>query len=144
MKDDEWFSFISVVETPKSPLYQGKGKNQVSLKLVKKKPLQSYSWKLLLQNLFWSINHGKFFFAFESVLIGQDVAYQPKAENGKASSNNIQAITNFYGDNLNKSELSTQLQVFSSSLPKDVQIKAVTLHYILCFQQGLSTSKFEG
>ena len=72
------------------------------------------------------------------------VAYQPKAENRNASSNYIQTISNFYGDNLNKSELSTQLQVISSSLPKDVQIKVVILHYVLFFQQSLSTSMFEG
>ena len=63
---------------------------------------------------------------------------------------NYSANMDFYGADFNESELSTQLQVFSSSFPRNEQSKIITIRDILRFLQCLSkgqrdfTSKFAG
>ena len=61
-----------------------------------------------------------------------------KAVNRKDYSTNLEAVIDSYGDDFNESELSTQLQVFSSSFPRNEQSKIITLREILHFLQSLS------
>ena len=59
------------------------------------------------------------------------------AANGKDYSTNMEAVTDFYGDDFNQGELSTQLQIFSSSFPhSDDEIKSAGLKDILSYPKG--------
>ena len=61
------------------------------------------------------------------------------AANGKDYATDLKAVTDFYGDDFVKSELITQLQIFSSNFPQEQ--RSASLHEIIHYFQGLAASQ---
>ena len=62
-----------------------------------------------------------------------------KAANGKDYTH-LQAVIDFYGNDFTESELSTQLQILSSSFPRNQQ-ETATLHEVIRYLQGLANGQ---